>query len=362
MTKIDVFSGFLGAGKTTLIKRLINSYKGEKVVLIENEFGEIGVDSGFLKDAGFEIKEINSGCICCTLVGDFTKALTEVINEYNPDRVIIEPSGVGKLSDIKKIIAKAGLTPNMLVTVVDASKGKLYMRNFGEFFNDQVKEATTILISKVDRTPEAKVLELADLIREKNANANIITTPIAELETKKLIEIFEKDKSMINELIEELHHEHDDDDDDEHEHHHHHEDGEECHCHEHHHEEGEECHCHEHEHEHHHHDGEECHCHDHHHDHHADEIFDTWGMETAVAVSKGELEIFLNKLANDDTLGIILRAKGILRAKDDTKWYYFDLVDDTYEIRLGNPDYTGRLCVIGANIDKNKISALFLKK
>ena len=353
MTKIDVFSGFLGAGKTTLIKRLINSYKGEKVVLIENEFGEIGVDSGFLKDAGFEIKEINSGCICCTLVGDFTKALKEVIEKYNPDRVIIEPSGVGKLSDIKRIIHNAGLTPNMLVTVVDASKGKLYMKNFGEFFNDQVKEATTILISKVDRTPEAKVLELADLIREKNPNANIITTPIAELEIKKLISIFENDKSMLNELIEEMHHEHDDDDDDDdhndHEHHHHHHDGEECHCHEH-------------EHEHHHHDGEECHCHDHHHDHHADEIFDTWGMETAVAVSKGELEIFLNKLANDDTLGIILRAKGILRANDNTKWYYFDLVDDTYEIRLGNPDYTGRLCVIGANIDKNKISALFLKK
>lgn len=358
MTKIDVFSGFLGAGKTTLIKRLINSYKGEKVVLIENEFGEIGVDSGFLKDAGFEIKEINSGCICCTLVGDFTKALKEVIEQYNPDRVIIEPSGVGKLSDIKRIIEKAGLIPNMLVTVVDASKGKLYMRNFGEFFNDQVKEATTILISKVDRTPEAKVLELAELIREKNPNANIITTPIAELETKKLIEIFEKDKSMLNELIEQLHHEHEDDDDDDececHEHHHHHEEGEECHCHDH-----------DHEHEHHHEDGEECHCHDHehhHHDHHADEIFDNWGIETAQAVSKKELEIFLDKLANDDTLGIILRAKGILRASDDTNWYYFDLVDDTYEIRLGKPDYTGRLCVIGANIDKNKISALFLKK
>lgn len=359
MTKIDVFSGFLGAGKTTLIKRLINSYKGEKVVLIENEFGEIGVDSSFLKDAGFEIKEINSGCICCTLVGDFTKALNEVINEYKPDRVIIEPSGVGKLSDIKHIIEKAGLNPNMLVTVVDASKGKLYMRNFGEFFNDQVKEATTILISKVDRTPEAKVLELADLIREKNPNANIITTPIAELETKKLIEIFEKDKSMLNDLIEELHHEHDEDDDeDEHEHEHHHHEGEECHCHEH-----------EHEHEHHHEDGEECHCHDHEHHHHhhhgehdADEIFDNWGIETAQSVSRKELEIFLDKLANDDTLGIILRAKGILKAKDDTNWYYFDLVDDDYEIRLGKPDYTGRLCVIGANIDKAKISSLFLKK
>lgn len=340
MTKIDVFSGFLGAGKTTLIKRLINSYKGEKVVLIENEFGEIGVDSSFLKDAGFEIKEINSGCICCTLVGDFTKALNDVINEYKPDRVIIEPSGVGKLSDIKRIIEKAGLTPNMLVTVVDAAKGKLYMKNFGEFFNDQVKEATTILISKVDRTPEAKVLELAELIREKNPNANIITTPIAELEVSKLIEIFEKDKSMLNELIEQLHHEHEDDDDDD-----------------------DECECHEHEHHHHHEDGEECHCHDHHHhDHHADEIFDNWGIETAQAVSKSELEIFLNKLANDDTLGIILRAKGILRANDNTNWYYFDLVDDTYEIRLGKPDYTGRLCVIGANIDKKKISDLFLKK
>ena len=359
MTKIDVFSGFLGAGKTTLIKRLINSYKGEKVVLIENEFGEIGVDSGFLKDAGFEIKEINSGCICCTLVGDFTKALTEVINEYNPDRVIIEPSGVGKLSDIKRIIAKAGLTPNMLVTVVDAAKGKLYMRNFGEFFNDQVKEATTILISKVDRTPEAKVLELAELIREKNPNANIITTPVAELEIKKLIQIFENDKSMLNELIEEVHHDHecDDDDDDECCCHHHHEEGEECHCHDHEHE-------HEHHHEHHHEDGEECHCHDHehhHHDHHADEIFDTGGSETAQAVSKAELEIFLNKLANDDTLGIILRAKGILRANDNTNWYYFDLVDDTYEIRLGKPDDAGRRCVIGANIDKNKISSLFKK-
>ena len=344
MSKIDVFSGFLGAGKTTLIKRLINSYKGEKVVLIENEFGEIGVDSSFLKDAGFEIKEINSGCICCTLVGDFTKALKEVIDEYKPDRVIIEPSGVGKLSDIKHVIEKAGLTPNMLVTVVDASKGKLYMRNFGEFFNDQVKEATTILISKVDRTPEAKVLELADLIREKNHNANIITTPIAELEIKKLIEIFEKDKSMLNDLIEQLHHEHDldDDDDDEDEHEH------ECH----HHHEGEECHCHDHEHHHHHHHGE----------HDADEIFDNWGIETAQSVSRKELEIFLDKLANDDTLGIILRAKGILKAKDDTNWYYFDLVDDDYEIRLGKPDYTGRLCVIGANIDKAKISNLFLKK
>lgn len=370
MTKIDVFSGFLGAGKTTLIKRLINAYKGEKVVLIENEFGEIGVDSGFLKDAGFEIKEINSGCICCTLVGDFTKALNEVIKEYNPDRVIIEPSGVGKLSDIKRIIDKAGYTPNMLVTVVDAGKGKLYMKNFGEFFNDQVTEATTILISKVDRNPESKVLELANLIREKNEKANIITTPIAELEIKTLIQIFENDKSMLSEFIEELHKEHEEDDDDECCCHHHHDDDEDEHEHHHHHDE--ECCCHHDEEEHHHHHEGECddpncschHDHDHHHHdhHHADEIFDTWGIETAQAVSKGELEIFLNKLANDDNLGIILRAKGILKASDNNEWYYFDLVDDDYEIRTGKPDYTGRLCVIGANIDKDKIKGLFIKR
>lgn len=345
MVKIDIFSGFLGAGKTTLITRMLKAYEGQKVVLIENEFGEIGVDGGFLKETGFEIKEINSGCICCSLTGDFSKALQDVVKEYNPDRIIIEPSGVGKLSDIKKVVKDANLPINMLVTVVDAGKGKLYMRNFGEFFNNQVKEATTVLISKVDRNPQSKVLELADLIREKNPNANIITTPIGELPISKIISIFENDKTMLSEFIEKTEEEH-----------------HECHCHEEH-----ECHCHE-DHDEDCHEEHECHCHEDHdeechcHDHHADEIFDTWGMETPIAFCEDDINNFLKKISTDDNFGVIIRAKGILKASDNPEWYYFDLVDDEYEIRTGKADYTGRVCVIGSDLDKTKIKNCFLKR
>ena len=380
MIKIDVISGFLGAGKTTLIKKLFESgFHGEKIVLIENEFGEIGIDGGFLKESGVKIKEINSGCICCSLVGDFSKSMKEVISMYQPDRIIVEPSGVGKLSDIVGAIVKvdAPLQLNILATVVDGPKCKVYLKNFGEFFINQVDAADTIIVNKVDKMDEEKLVEVVNIIKEKNPKANIITTPISELEPTKLLEILEEKVSLKDELIKQLqdehehdgccHHHHDEEDEDEHEcchHHHEDEDEHEC-CHHHHDEEDED----EHEHEcchHHHHDEEdedehehECCHHHHHHGHDADEVFTSWGMETPVAISKNELEKFLNALANDESLGVIIRAKGILKASDNEKWYYFDFVSGDYEIRLGSPDYTGRLCVIGSKIDEEKIKNLF---
>ena len=396
MIKIDVISGFLGAGKTTLIKKLFESkFNNEKIVLIENEFGEIGIDGAFLKESGVEIKEINSGCICCSLVGDFSTSMKEVITKFSPDRIIVEPSGVGKLSDIVNAIKKVdveGLTLNILATVVDGPKTKIYLKNFGEFFNDQVDAADTVIINKIEKMDEAKLLEVVELVKEKNPKAAIITTPISQIDAVKLLEILEKNVTLKEELLHMLenehhhdHDEHDDEDDDEecccHHHHHEHDDhdedddDEECCCHHHHHDhedhddhddddDDEECCCHHHHHDHDDHDDEEEHHHHHHHHHHghdADEIFTSWGIETAKSISKNQLEEFLNALANDTSLGIVVRSKGILQAKDNEKWYYFDFVSGDYEIRLGEPDYTGRICVIGSKLDENKIKELFNK-
>ena len=394
MIKIDVISGFLGAGKTTLIKKLFESgFHGEKIVLIENEFGEIGIDGGFLKESGIEIKEINSGCICCSLVGDFSSSIKEIIEKFNPERIIVEPSGVGKLSDIinaiKEIEAEVKL--NILATVVDGPKTKVYLKNFGEFFINQVDAADTVIINKIDKLNDEKLLEVVGLIKEKNPHANIITTPIDSLTGEKLLSILEEKASLKDELIRQMeeehhccchkhehHHEHEHECCHEHEHHHEHE-HECCHEHEHHHEHEHEC-CHEHEHhhehdheccchehEHHHEHDHECSCgchghHDHHDHHHADEVFTSWGIETPIAISKTELEEFLNRLASSEDLGIIIRAKGILAASDNESWYYFDYVSGEYEIRLGSPDYTGRICVIGSKIDEHKIEELFYKR
>ena len=338
MIKIDVISGFLGAGKTTLIKKLFESgFNGEKIVLIENEFGEIGIDGGFLKESGIEIKEINSGCICCSLVGDFSSSINEIIEKFNPERIIVEPSGVGKLSDIISAIKEiqSDVKLNILATVVDGPKAKVYLKNFGEFFINQVDAADTVIINKIDKLSDEKLLEVVGLVKEKNPHANIITTPIDSLSGEKLLSILEEKVSLKDELIKQM----------EEEHHHDHE----CCCHEHHeHEHDHEC-CHEH-HEH------------HHHHHHADEVFTSWGIETPLSISKAELEAFLDKLANSDDLGIIIRAKGILAASDNESWYYFDYVSGEYEIRLGAPDYTGRVCVIGSKIDEQKIEELFYKR
>ena len=403
MIKIDVISGFLGAGKTTLIKKLFESkkFKQEKIVIIENEFGEIGIDGAFLKDSGVQIKEINAGCICCSLVGDFETSIKELVEKFSPDRIIIEPSGVGKLSDIIVAINKVNgldLEINILATVVDAAKTKIYLKNFGEFFNNQVKAADTIVVGKVDKVNDDKLQEAVDAIKAVNPNANIITTAISALDGDKIVEFLEEKASLREELLEQLKKEHEEHEH-EHHHHHHHEDGEECCCHHHHHDhdddddedEHECCHHHdedeeeeEHEHHHHHHheDGEECCCHHHHHDddddedehehhhhhhhhhgHDADEIFESCGMETAKSYTKVELENILDVLCDDNaSIGIILRSKGILKAADNEKWYYFDLVAGDYEIRLGEPDYTGRAVVIGSKIDEEKIKDLFLKK
>ena len=352
MIKIDVISGFLGAGKTTLIKKLFESgFNGEKIVLIENEFGEIGIDGGFLKESGIEIKEINSGCICCSLVGDFASSITEIIEKFNPERIIVEPSGVGKLSDIINAIKEieADVKLNILATVVDGAKAKVYLKNFGEFFINQVDAADTIIINKVDKLSDEKLLEVVNLIKDKNNHANIITTPIDALTGDKLLSILEEKVSLKEELIKQIEEEHDHD----------------CCCHEHHHEHHEhdhDCCCHEH-HEHHHEHDHDCCCHEHHeHHHHADEVFTSWGIETPLSISKEDLEAFLNKLANSEDLGIIIRAKGILAASDNESWYYFDYVSGEYEIRLGSPDYTGRICVIGSKIDEHKIEELFYKR
>ena len=399
-TKIDIISGFLGAGKTTLIKKLLkDAFKGEQVVLIENEFGEIGIDGGFLKEAGIEIREMNSGCICCSLVGDFGASLKEVISKYHPDRILIEPSGVGKLSDVIKAVQgvaeETGLVLNSYTTVVDAKKCKMYMRNFGEFFNNQVEYAGAIIMSRTDIVDEAKAQAAMELLREINPKAAIITTPIEKLEGAKILEVMEHPVSLEQEMMEEEvcpecghvhehgHHYHDHDheehehhhdhDHEEHEHHHHDHDHEECGCghdhdhdheeHEHHHHDHdhEECGCgHDHDHDHHHdHDHDECGCgHDHHHHHHADEVFTSWGRETIKKYTRENLEKILETLSETEEYGIILRAKGMLPAEDGT-WIYFDMVPEETEIRSGAPEYTGRLCVIGSKLNEDKLAELF---
>ena len=339
MVKIDIISGFLGAGKTTLIKKLLkDGFQGEQVVLIENEFGEIGIDGGFLKEAGIQIREMNSGCICCSLVGDFGTSLKEVVTKYDPDRILIEPSGVGKLSDVIKAVQgvqdEVDIKLNSYTTVVDAKKCKMYMKNFGEFFDNQIQYAGAIIMSRTDIASEKKVQESLELLRSLNKDAAIITTPIENLDGKKLVEVMEHPVSLEQEMIEE-----------EHEHHHHH-DGE-CGC----------GHDHE-EHEHHHHHDGECGCgHDHHH-HHSDEVFTSWGRETIKKYTREGLEKILEALSESDKYGIILRAKGMLPAEDGT-WIYFDMVPEETEIREGAPEYTGRLCVIGSKLDEHALEELF---
>ena len=374
-TKIDIISGFLGAGKTTLIKKLLkDAFKGEQVVLIENEFGEIGIDGGFLKEAGIEIREMNSGCICCSLVGDFGASLKEVISKYHPDRILIEPSGVGKLSDVIKAVQgvaeETGLVLNSYTTVVDAKKCKMYMRNFGEFFNNQVEYAGAIIMSRTDIVDEAKAQAAMELLREINPKAAIITTPIEKLEGAKILEVMEHPVSLEQEMMEEevcpecghVHehgHHHHDHDHEEHEHHHDHDHEE--HEHHHHDHDHEECGCgHDHDHDHHHdHDHDECGCgHDHHHHHHADEVFTSWGRETIKKYTRENLEKILETLSETEEYGIILRAKGMLPAEDGT-WIYFDMVPEETEIREGAPEYTGRLCVIGSKLNEDKLAELF---
>ena len=385
MAKIDIISGFLGAGKTTLIQKLLKeALKGEKVVLIENEFGEIGIDGGFLKDAGIEVTEMNSGCICCSLVGDFGSALKEVVTQYNPDRIIIEPSGVGKLSDVIKAVQGVAedveLDLNSFVTVADAKKCKMYIKNFGEFYNNQVEYAGSIILSRTGDVAEDKLNESVALLREHNEKAAIITTPWDELSGEQILKVMEDGNDMVKELLEEEeicpvcggHHDHDHDhehghdhDHDDHDHEHHHD-----HDHEHHHHDhDEECGCgcghdHDHDHEHHHHDhDEECSCgcghdHDHHHHHHADEVFTSWGKETPKKYNKEELDTILQKLSKDDSYGMILRSKGILQTEDGS-WVQFDLVPGEYEIREGSADYTGRICVIGSKLKEDELEGLF---
>jgi G3E family GTPase len=375
MTKVDIISGFLGAGKTTLISKLLKeALPDEQVVLIENEFGEIGIDGGFLKDSGVEIREMNSGCICCSLVGDFGTSLKEVVDKYHPDRIIIEPSGVGKLSDVIKAVKDLHIENeirlNSASTVADASKVKMYMKNFGEFFNNQIEHAGTIILSRTQNVSEDKLKKAIEMIRSLNADAHIITTPWDSLDGKQILAAMENvtnlELEMLAEQAEKTHEEHEHehhhhdgecccghhhDDDEEHEHHHHDHDGECCH------------HDHDHEHENHHHDhdGECCHHdHDHHHEghHHADDVFTSWGEETPNKYDKEALDAILKKLANTNEYGSILRAKGMLPANDGT-WMYFDLVPEEYEIREGNPDYTGRICVIGAELKEDALKELF---
>ena len=410
MTKIDIISGFLGAGKTTFIKKLLEeAIAGEQVVLIENEFGEIGIDGGFLKDSGIEIREMNSGCICCSLVGDFGTSLAEVLTQYKPERIIIEPSGVGKLSDVMKAVidvsADMDVELNSAVTIVDAAKCKMYMKNFGEFFNNQIENAGTIVLSRTDITDASKIQKDVDMIREKNANAVIITTPLDQLGGSQLLEIIEKKDTMLDDLLAEVresrhhdghgeeccghHHGHDEEchehhhDHDEECHEHHHDHDEECHehhhhghdeeCHEHHHHDhDEECHGHHHHdhdedcHEHHHGHDEECNGHHHHdgcghehHHHHADEVFTSWGMETIVPVTHEQLEEVLKRLSNTREFGDVLRAKGMLPTENPGEWLYFDLVPEQYEIRQGRPDYTGKVCVIGASLKEEELNSVF---
>lgn len=437
MTKIDIISGFLGAGKTTFIKKLLQeAIAGEQVVLIENEFGEIGIDGGFLKDAGIEIREMNSGCICCSLVGDFGKSLEEVLTKYHPDRVIIEPSGVGKLSDVMKAVvdvaAELDVVLNSAVTIVDAQKCKMYRKNFGEFFNNQIENAGTVVLSRTDIAPADKVDLAVEIIRELNPKASVVTTPCEELSGKQLMEIIEKPDTMIEDLLKEVkshhhdheegcgcgghhhhhdheeeecgcgghhhhhdhdeekecgcgghhhhdheeegcgcgghHHHHDHEEEEGHEHHHHHDHEEEGHEHHHHHdheeEGGHEHHHHDHEeghHEHHHHHDGSCSCgedHDHDH-HHADEVFTSWGLENVNAMSKEDLDKILDELAYGDSFGDVLRAKGMIPGEEKGEWLYFDLVPEQYEIRSGSPEYTGKVCVIGANLKEEELIKAF---
>ena len=355
MTKIDIYSGFLGAGKTTLIKRMItDGYKGQKIVLIENEFGEIGIDGGFLRDAGIKITEMNSGCICCSLVGDFGRALEKVISEYHPDRVLIEPSGVGKLSDVIGAVEKV-LGPDVqlgyTVAVADASKVKVYMKNYGEFYNNQIETATTIILSRTDIAPQAKIDKAVEMIREKNPKATLITTPVEQLTGEQLIEAMEGKASLAAEMAALVHeHEHAHDEECEcHEHHHHHEHDEDGHC----------CHHdHEHEHEHHHEHDEHCTCgcHDHHHHHHADEVFTSWGVETTKKFTQDEIHHILEEL-DSGKYGMILRAKGIVPAVDGT-WIHFDHVPGEADVRTGAAGVTGLLCVIGSKMDEDAVAKL----
>lgn len=391
MTKIDIISGFLGAGKTTLIKKLIDgAFTGEKLVLIENEFGEIGIDGGFLKDAGVQITEMNQGCICCSLVGDFGKALKEVIDTYSPDRIIIEPSGVGKLSDVIKAVLDLGhidgVVLNSSTTVVDCTKAKMYMKNFGEFFNNQIESAGAVILSRTQIAKEGQVEDCVARIREKNADAAIVTTPWDDIDAAAIVGAMEH-TSSVNEMIaqaikeheehEHHHHEHGEDctcgchdHDHEHEHHHDHDHEEHEHHHDHDHEEHEHHHDHDHEehehhhdHDHHHEHGEDCTCgcHDHDHEyghHHADDVFTSWGKETAKTFEKDKLDTILDTLANTEKYGVILRAKGIVQSASG-KWFNFDLTPGEYEIREGVADYTGKLCVIGTKLDEDGLVELF---
>lgn len=386
MTKIDIVSGFLGAGKTTLIKKLLaEAFQGEKLVLIENEFGEISIDGGFLKESGVQISEMSSGCICCSLVGDFNKALKDVHQQFAPDRILIEPSGVGKLSDVIVAVENTvkdvpDMKLNSFVTVADATKVKVYMKNFGEFYNNQIESAGTIILSRTQKLTQEKLEAAVALLREKNPNAAILTTPWDELDGKTILSAIEK-VSLADELLERMqaehaadeaehHHHHDHDEDDDHEHcchhdheehdhcHHDHDEDEHCHHHEHDHDHDHE-HCHDHEHEHHH-DGEECddpHCGCHHHHHHADEVFTSWGVETVKVFTEAELEAILTALDSGD-YGAILRAKGIVHSEDG-KWLHFDFVPEEHQVRFGAADYTGRLCVIGSQLKEDKLAELF---
>ena len=418
MVKINIISGFLGAGKTTLIKKLLTAVKGEKIILLENEYGDVGVDGAFMKDSGIIVDELNSGCICCTLVGDFQKAVDELIAKYNPDRLIIEPSGVGKLSEIVAAVEKCKANhPEMEIagcaTVVDAGKARMHMKNFGEFFLDQVKTADTVIFSRTQMLSADRVEKSRGLIEEAHPGVRIVTTAWDELPAEVMLEVVETGRPIVLHVEHEHHHHHDHDEhcccghDHEHEHHHHHEDGEccchdhehehhhhhedgECCCHDHehehhhHHEDGEECHCHDHEHEHHHHheDGEECHCHDHehhhhhehdehctcgchdhdhehgHHHHHADEVFVSIGWETAKRYEQADIAAMLEKVSDEEEYGNVLRAKGIL-CNAAGEWFQFDYVPGESQFRPGNADYTGRICVIGAHIDEKALKELF---
>ena len=372
-TKVDIISGFLGAGKTSFIKKLLEeAISEEKVVLIENEFGEIGIDGGFLKDAGIEIREMNSGCICCSLVGDFASSLKEILTKYAPDRVIIEPSGVGKLSDVMQAVAdvesELSVESNSAVTVVDVKKCRLYMKNFGEFFNNQVQFASTIVLSRTDVAEQKVIDQAVELIRSVNPGATIITTPVSLLSGEKLLEILEQPVDLKAELLKQVAeeaHEHHHDHEEGHEHHHH-DDHEEGHEHDHHddHEEGHEHHHHDHEeehahHEHHHHDGAcSCGCH-HHHGHDADEIFDSWGLEQLPPMSREKLSAVLDQLADSEDYGVVVRCKGMVSSEDPKTWYYFDLVPGETEIREGAPDYTGKVCVIGTGLRTDALEKEF---
>ena len=385
MVKVDIISGFLGAGKTTLIQKLLKTvYRNQNVVLIENEFGEIGIDGGFLKEAGIEIKEMNSGCICCSLVGDFSKSLKEVVETYHPERIIIEPSGVGKLSDVMRAVDgvkdEVDLEIGYRITVLDVNKCKMYLKNFGEFYVNQIEYASTIVFSRTDIAKEGKTDAALAIVKEHNADAAIVTTPVEQLNEESLLAALNHTTSLeemlrrAEEEHEKEHHHHDHDHEEEH--HHHHEDGEECYCHDedhdHHHADGEECHCHDHDHhhhhdheEHHHHhaDGEECHCHDHdhehHHHHHADDVFTSWGTETGNAFTKDKLKAIFDKF-EQESKGTILRSKGIVKDAESDQWIYFDYVPGQFDIRMGNPDYTGKVVVIAAGYTEDELEEIFL--